>query len=466
MINSELELQDVQKILEEHNNFFYTGKTLSIDFRIEQLNKLREGIKKYEIEITEALRNDLGKHEFESYTTEIGFVLISIKEAIKNLKKWTKIKKVKTPVYLFPAKGFIMSEPYGTVLIIGPYNYPFQLLIEPLIGAISAGNCAVLKPSEISQNVTAVIKRIISDIFDKKYIRCVEGTIETNTSLINSKFDYIFFTGSVGVGKVVMEGAAKNLIPVTLELGGKSPVIVDETANIKVAAQRIIWGKMINAGQTCIAPDYLIVHESIKNTLIEEMKKVIKEFFQENLRKSKDFGRIINERHFNRIKSIIEEDKEGIVYGGYTNKNEKYIELTLIEVSSWNCACMSEEIFGPILPILTYTHLDKAINKIRNMPKPLALYLFTSNKKIEQKILMEISSGGVCINDTITHVANPNLPFGGVGNAGIGSYHGEQSFITFSHKKSVLKKTNKINLTILFPPYDKKKLKLIKKIMK
>lgn len=466
MNNVELKPKDIDKILKKHKDFFDTQATKSVKFRIEQLNILRQGIIKYQNKILEALKKDLGKHEFESYTTEIGFVLSSIRYTIKNLNKWAKPKKIRTPIYLFPSKGFIMSEPYGTVLIIGPYNYPFHLLIEPLIGVIAAGNCAVLKPSEVSTNVSEVVSWMILDIFDSNFVSCTSGSVETNTLLINSAFDYIFFTGSANVGKIVMKAAANNLIPVTLELGGKSPVIVDESADIKVAAQRIIWGKILNAGQTCVAPDYLVVHESVKGELIQEMKKNIRDFFGENIQESDYFGRIINEKNFNRIKTIIEKDIDNVIYGGSYNEKEKFIEPTFIEIKSSEAASMSDEIFGPVLPIISYNNLDNAIKDIKKLPKPLALYLFTTKKNVKEKVLSEISSGGVCINDTMTHLANPNLPFGGIGNSGLGSYHGYESFLTFSHKKSVLTKTCKININMLFPPYDEKKLRLIKKFLK
>lgn len=462
---TELSPKDADRIIEEHHIFYESQQTRSMDFRINQLKKLKEGIKKYETRIYEAFYVDLRKSEFEVYTTEIGFVLGSISNAIKHLAQWTKPERVRTPLYLFPAKSYIISEPYGTVLIIGPYNYPFQLLIEPLIGAMAAGNCAVLKASENVPNVSRVIIEMISSIFDKNYIRCVRGNRETNTSLANSDFNYIFFTGSESVGKVIMEAAAKNLVPVSLELGGKSPVIVDESADIKVAAQRIIWGKTINAGQTCVAPDYLVVHESVKDELINELKVSIQRFYGEDPVLSKDFGRIVNERHFNRLKAILEKDRENIIYGGGVNLEKRYVEPTLLEISSWEVAAMSEEIFGPILPIIVYSDLNEVIGKIKSLSKPLALYLFTKSRKVEEKVLCEISSGGVSINDTIIHLSNPNLPFGGVGSSGIGSYHGKESFITFSHRRSIVKRSNKFNISILFPPYNKKNLDVIKKFM-
>lgn len=462
----ELGPQDVELILEEQKKYFDTQVTKDIDFRIRQLRRLKESIKKYEEQILKALNKDLGKHKNEAYMTEVGYVYNSITHVIKNLKKWARPEKRPTPIYLMPAKSYIVSEPYGSVLIIGPYNYPFQLLIEPLIGAMAAGNTALLKPSEMTPNVSKVVKEMIEDTFDKEYIGCVEGGIDTNTSLINDKFDYIFFTGSAAVGKIVMQAAAKNLVPVTLELGGKSPVIVDESANIKEAARRIIWGKTANAGQTCVAPDYVVVHERVKDELIREMKNALTEYYGEDIEKNDSFGRIVSGRYFNRIKAMIEEDKDGIVFGGHWNEEERYIEPTLIEISSENAATMQEEIFGPVLPIMTYKNLDSIITKIRNLPKPLALYLFTRNKSVESKVLSEISSGNACVNDTITHTANPYLPFGGVGNAGIGAYHGKDSFITFSHRKGILKKPASINSSIIYPSFTEKQLKLIKKLLK
>ncbi|MEC2078227.1 aldehyde dehydrogenase [Metabacillus fastidiosus] len=465
MTEAELKSENVVHILKEHNNFFHTNKTKDLNFRFQQLQKLREGIKKYEPKIIEALQKDLGKHPFESYTTEVGFTLNSITHTMKRLKKWAKPKKVSTPLVLFPSESMVMYEPYGTVLIIGPFNYPFQLLIEPLIGAIAAGNCAVLKPSELVPNVSAVVTEMIENIFDPSYIRSVRGGVGTNTSLTNAPFDYIFFTGSVAVGKIVMEAAAKNLVPVTLELGGKSPVIVDKSADIKAAAERIIWGKTVNSGQTCVAPDYVMAHEAVKEELIEEMKQALHRFFGSTIDQSKDFGRIVNERHFNRLKTILEKDKDQIIFGGGTNPNTRFIEPTLLE-ATWNSASMEDEIFGPLLPILTYIELKEAVKSINKLAKPLALYLFTADKQVENKVLSEISSGGVCINNTLTHLGNPDLPFGGVGNSGIGAYHGHYSFTTFSHEKSVLKASTKLNVRMLFPPFNDKNLQLVRRFLK
>lgn len=461
----ELKTEDVMDMLKEHNDFFNSNQTKDIDYRLQQLKKLRKGIIKYESKIMEALREDLGKHPFESYATEIGFTLNSITYTIKHLKRWARPKRVNTPLALFPSRSRILHEPYGTVLIIAPFNYPFQLVIEPLIGAMAAGNCVVLKTSRDTPNVSAVVIEMVESIFDRDYVRAVQGGRETNTSLINVPFDYIFFTGSEAVGRVVMEAASKNLVPITLELGGKSPVIVDKSADIKIAAKRIIWGKTVNAGQTCVAPDYIMAHEDIKKELIEEMKQCLLDFYGANIEESKDFGRIVNIKHFNRLKDILEKDKEQIIYGGKTNSATLFIEPTLIE-ADWSSASMAEEIFGPLLPILTYRDLDRAIDSIKRGPKPLALYVFTSNKGIEEKIINRIPAGGVSVNNTILHLVNPELPFGGVGSSGLGAYHGYYSFETFSHKKSILKTSTKINIPILFPPYKDRNLKIIRRFFK
>jgi aldehyde dehydrogenase (NAD+) len=452
-------------MLKEHKNYFHTGETKDIAFRIASLKKLRNSIVKYEKELLSALFSDLGKGEFEAYSTEIGFVLDSIGNIIKNLRKWSKAKRVKTPIHQYPSKSCIMYEPYGTVLIIGPFNYPFQLLIEPLIGAMSAGNCAILKPSESTPTVSSLIKKLIEETFDEKYIRVIEGEKETTSALINSPFDYIFFTGSVPVGRIVMEAAAKNLVPVTLELGGKSPAIIDKTANLDITAKRILFGKLINAGQTCIAPDYLLVHKQVKRELIESLKSTIVSFYGEDASKSSDYGRIVNKRQFQRLVSILERDKEKIIYGGSFDSSALYIEPTLVDNVTWKDASMEDEIFGPILPILEYENINDVISTINERPKPLALYLFTEDKSIETLVLNSISFGGGCINDTISHVASAYMPFGGVGNSGIGAYHGKESFETFSHRKSILKKSPSLDIKLIFPPYDKK-VNLVRKLLK
>ncbi|AYV73921.1 aldehyde dehydrogenase [Bacillus sp. PK3-056] len=456
---------EVNQRLEQTNSFFSTQATLPLAFRIEQLEKLKNAILEKEPLLIKALQKDLGKHPFESYASEIGFVLQSIRHTKRHLKRWMKPQKAKSTWSLFPSRGKTVYEPYGTVLIIGPFNYPFQLLIEPLIGAIAAGNCAILKPSELVPTVSAVVTDMINNIFEPAYISAVEGGIETNQALIQANFDYIFFTGSTKVGKIVMEAASQHLTPVTLELGGKSPVIIDETANLNIAAKRIIWGKTLNAGQTCVAPDYIMVHESVKEPLIAEMKKTLGNYFGEEIEDKEDFGRIVSDRHFQRLIAMLEADRKTILFGGKNNRDTRFIEPTLLD-ATWDSATMQEEIFGPLLPILTYTNLDEAMKSIRKLDKPLALYLFTNNKETEAKVIRCLSSGGVCINDVLTHIVPPSLPFGGVGASGMGAYHGKYSFKTFSHQKSILRKSTKVDIPFLFPPYTKRKEKVIRKVLK
>lgn len=455
----------VDQILQAHRRYFHNGNTRSIPFRLEQLKKLSDAIRRHEQKLLSALYKDLRKNEFEAYTTEIGYTLNSIRHSMKHLRQWAKPQKVRTPIYHVGSKSYMYKEPYGTILIVGPFNYPFQLLIEPLIGAIAAGNCAILKPSENTPTVAAAVKQLIQETFDDSYIRVIEGERETTSALVNAPFDYIFFTGSVPVGRIVMEAAAQNLVPVTLELGGKSPVIVDRTADIDAAAKRIIWGKMINTGQTCIAPDYILAHSDIKAELIEKMKTAITSFYGPDARQSSDYGRIVNERQFDRLAAILEKDRTNVLFGGKTLREDLYIEPTLLDATSWSDAAMQDEIFGPILPIMGFQQLENAIQTIISRPKPLGLYLFTKDKSVENEVLTRVSFGGGCINDTITHVANPNLPFGGVGNAGIGAYHGKYSFDLFSHTKSIMKKSTRFDLKILFPPYGDN-LKWIRKILR
>lgn len=451
-------------ILTEHKKYFNLGETKSIDFRLKQLEKLKLSIKKNEDLILSALKEDLNKSEFEAYASEIGYLYDSINYFKKNLKKWTKPKRVRTPLTHFPATSYLYKEPYGTALIIGPFNYPFQLVMEPLLGAIISGNCAVVKPSEFTPNTSNIIKKVLKETFDEQYIRVIEGGSQVTSSLINSSFDYIFFTGSVGVGKIVMEAAGKNLTPVTLELGGKSPCIVHEDANISSAAERITWGKFLNVGQTCVAPDYILVHRSIKEAFIEELKNNIVRFYGENPRNSTDYGRIVNTKHTERLINLIDNDK--VIFGGQYNINDRYISPTLLDPVDWKDKIMDDEIFGPLLPIIEYENLSDVISKINSKSKPLALYLFTESSKVKNLVLDNVSYGGGCVNDTMLHVASHFLPFGGVGHSGIGAYHGKSSFDTFSHTKSVIKKSSRFGISLIFPPYNKKKTDLIKKIMK
>lgn len=445
--------------------FFNTQQTKDISFRKEQLKKLSKAIKSYESDILEALYTDLGKNKVEAYATEIGITLKSIKNARKELKNWTKTKNVDTPLYLFPTKSYIKKEPYGTVLIIAPFNYPFQLVFEPLIGAIAAGNTAIIKPSELTPNVARVIKRLINETFDANYIEVIEGGIEETQTLIHLPFDYVFFTGSENVGKIVYQAASENLVPVTLEMGGKSPVIVDETANIKVASERICFGKFTNAGQTCVAPDYILVHESVKDDLITALSKTLREFYGQNIQQSPDYGRIVNLKHYHRLTSLLNSAQMNIVFDGHSDEDERYIEPTLLDHVTNDSAIMQEEIFGPILPILTYQSLDEAIAFIHQRPKPLSLYLFSEDENATQRVINELSFGGGAINDTLMHLANPKLPFGGVGASGMGRYHGKYSFDTFTHEKSYIFKSTRLESGVHLPPY-KGKFKYIKAFFK
>lgn len=457
--------ENIVSILKSQKDFFETGKTKPIDYRIKQLIKLKENIKLMENDILEALLMDVGKHHQEGFVTEIGVIYQSIDLFIKHIKKWAKRKKVKTPLYLL-GKSYIDYEPYGSVLIIAPFNYPFQLAIEPLIGALIAGNTAVIKPSELTPNVAKVITILIHKTFHEEYVVSIEGGVDVITALLYQRFDYIFFTGSVPVGKIIMSAAAKYLTPVTLELGGKSPVIVDDTADISLAAKRIIWGKTINNGQTCISPDYVLVHKKKKNDLIVEMKKAIKSFYGEIIKDNKDYGRIVNDRHFVRLHKLLTADTHLIVHGGKVNRKDLFIEPTLLDLQSHEAASMQEEIFGPILPILTFETIEDAVEQVKQYEKPLALYMFTTSKINQQAVLSTISSGNVSINDVIKHVTNHELPFGGVGEAGIGGYHGKYSFYTFSHQKGVYENRAKWNFPGLFPPYSQKNLALFRRFFK
>lgn len=455
-------------IRDKFNNskaFFNTHKTKNLKFRKQQLKLLSKNIKNHENELLDALYKDLGKSKVEAYATEIGMLLKSIKLMRKELKNWSKTKQTDTPLYLFPTKSYIKKEPYGTVLIIGPFNYPVQLVFEPLIGAIAAGNTAIVKPSELTPHVAIVIKDIIEDTFDEAYVSVVEGGIEETQALLSLPFDYMFFTGSEKVGKIVYEATARKLIPVTLELGGKSPVIVDDTANIKVASERISFGKFTNAGQTCVAPDYILVQRKVKNDLIKALKKTITEFYGENIEKSPDFGRIVNQKHFNRLNDLIQIHKDNVVFGGNSSKEDLYIEPTLLDNITNDNKIMKEEIFGPILPIITYDNFDEVLEIIQSKSKPLSLYLFSEDENMTHRVVEELSFGGGAINDTLMHLANPNLPFGGVGSSGIGQYHGKYSFDTFSHMKSYTFKSTRLESSLFFPPY-KGKFKYIKTFFK
>lgn len=452
-------------ILDNQKRYLSTVGNISVEDRKKALTDLKLIIKKYENDIIDALYKDLGKSEFESYTTEVGFIYRSINHALKNINKWNKVKRVRNDIAQLPGKSYVYNAPYGSVLIIGPYNYPFQLTIEPLIGAIAGGNTAVIKPSEYTPNVESILVRIIKECFNSDYIDIIIGDYNVNSNLLDLNFDYIFFTGSVNVGKIVMEKASKNLIPTTLELGGKSPAIVDKTAKLDIAAKRIVWGKFSNAGQTCVAPDYLLVHEDIYEEFMNKLKVTITEFYGSNIKDNKDFGRIVNSRHMNRLKNILDKDKEKIVFGGNIDMDERYISPTILANVNYNDEVMKDEIFGPLMPIIKYNDLDDIKFYMNIYKKPLALYVFSENKSFSDYILKNFTFGGGCVNDTISHVASTNLPFGGVGTSGMGRYHGKSSFKTFTYEKAIVKRNSKIDIKLVFPPY-KDKLKLIKKVMK
>ncbi len=455
-------MQDITEVLKQQRKFFAQGKTYPIATRQEYLRKLGQAITIHEREILEALRKDLNKAPFEAYATEIGMVKEELKTVTKNLRRWAKPNRVATSLMNFPSVSKVYSEPYGIVLIISPWNYPFQLALSPLVGAIAAGNCAVVKPSNYSPNTSKIIELLLTEVFPKEYVAVIQGGREANQSLLSQKFDYIFFTGSVEVGKTVMHAASEHLTPVTLELGGKSPCIVDETANLELAARRIVWGKFINSGQTCVAPDYLLVQSSVKAELLDKMKKYIVKFYGTDATKNENFPKIINEKHFHRLLSLMEGEK--IVIGGHSSEETNQITPTILDHISWTSPVMQEEIFGPILPVMEFNRLEDIIPQINARPKALALYYFTTSKTNESKIIRNISYGGGCINDTIMHLASSHMPFGGVGESGMGRYHGKDSFDTFSHKKSVLKKSLRVDIPLRYPPYNNK-LDLVKKIM-
>lgn len=458
-------MKEIELIFNEQKKFFALGKSKNIDFRIKELKKLKRIIKENEEEILQALKADLGKSNFEAYATEVGIIYDEINLHIKNVRKWARREKRNSSIVYYPSKSYIYKEPYGVTLIIGPFNYPFQLVIAPLIGAISAGNTAIIKPSENTINTAKLLEKIINNNFNNGYIRVVNplGGKEVVSYLLDLPFDYIFFTGSVRVGKIVMEKASKNLIPVTLELGGKSPCIVDYDANINLAARRIVWGKFLNAGQTCVAPDYLFIHKNIKDKFLKTLVKEIKSQFGENIKESPDYPRIVNRVSLERLYSYLNDGE--IYFGGEIDKEALYMEPTILNNAKLDSSVMTDEIFGPILPVIEFEDLNEIINIINNREKPLALYYFSeSNKKIDY-VIERTSSGGVTINDTIIHVANNNIPFGGVGTSGLGKYHGKDSFNSFSNTKAVVKRGTFVEFNIRFAPY-KDKIKLLRKVMK
>lgn len=450
----------IVKKVHDLRNFYASGKTKNIDFRIRQLKNLKAVIKKFEPEITKALWDDLHKSKEETYLTEISIVLQEIDVHLKNINNWACPSKVPTPIYLKPSSGKIIYEPLGVALIIAPWNYPFQLLFNPLLGAISAGCCAIIKPSEFAPHISNLAEKMVKEIFEEDYISVAQGDQETGEALLRQRFDVIFFTGSSNVGKIVMKAAAEYLTPVILELGGKSPCIIDESADIDIAAKRIAWGKVINAGQTCIAPDYLLVHESVKAKLLEKLAAAFNNMLGSSMRQSEHYGRIVNERAFKRLVHLLE--GENIWWGGKVDKKTLFISPTILDDVNPDSPLMQEEIFGPLLPVITFKEITEATNLINSKEKPLTLYYF-GNKKKGEDVLSKTTSGGACINDTLIHISNHNLPFGGVGNSGIGKYHGKNSFLAFSNQKAVVTTPTWIDLPFKYPPYVF--FKLIKKFI-
>lgn len=454
---------DIPEILHQQKIFFKNQTTKNIAFRKKALQRLHAEIILNETTISEALYQDFKKSAFESYETEIGIVLAELHLIIKNISSWSKPKTVIPSMLNFPSWSKIYREPFGSVLILAPWNYPFQLALAPLIGAVAAGNTVVLKPSELTPHTSKVIADIIEQVFDKKHVVVIEGDVKVSQKLLEQRWDYIFFTGSVQVGKIIANAAANNLTPTTLELGGKSPCIIDSSANIKLAAKRLVWGKFLNGGQTCIAPDYILIHESVKKQFVDAFKKEIENAYGKNPQESTDYPRIINKKNFNRLNLMLGEEQ--ILIGGSTDKTDLYFAPTLVNNPSLDSEVMKDEIFGPILPILNYQTEEDIDQIISHFEKPLSFYIFTTKNSFAKKMIDKYAFGGGVINDTIVHFANHRLPFGGVGHSGMGGYHGKATFNTFTHNKSVTKRYNWLDIPVKYAPY-KGKLKTIKFFLK
>ncbi len=462
-----LEEERISAIIKSQQDFFSQRKTLDLCFRRLALLKLRKSILQHRTELENALSADLGKCRHESYMTEIGFVLSEISHTLKHFRVWASPSRKKSSFAVFPSRCYVQKQPYGIVLILGPYNYPFQLLIGPLVAAISAGNCAILCPSDQTPTVSSVIQSIIQDVFPANYVYCTAGGVETNNMLLRHRFDKIFFTGSARVGKLILQAAANHLTPVILELGGKSPVIVDETASLSACCERIVWGKFMNAGQTCVAPDYVFVHKDIFLRFLDGLKEAIQNFYGKNIKENSDYGRIVNERNFKRLQLLLEKDRSSVVWGGETREKDLFIAPTILcPPRIEQAACMQEEIFGPLLPVFEYRSIEEPISFINSQEKPLALYVFSESSKNIDCILNSTISGGVGVNDTVSQIINSNLPFGGVGASGMGNYHGEYGFYAFTHLRSVLRRSTSIRMKLAYPPFSDKKMKTIQKFLK
>ncbi len=460
-----MEKTAIQEILRKQREYFQSGATLPASFRVEKLKKLYQTIKAWEGEIAQTLYEDLGKHAFESYMCEIGMALEEIRYLIKRTPRFMKRKKVKTPLAQFPSKSYEQATPYGNVLIMSPWNYPFLLTIDPIADAVAAGNCAVVKPSAYAPATSALLQRLVAECFAPKHVTVVTGGRAENAALLQEKFDFIFFTGSQNVGKEVLRRAAEHLTPAVLELGGKSPCIVDETAKIPLAAKRIVFGKYLNCGQTCVAPDYILCHSSIKEELVKELTLQIKEQYGEKPLENSRYGKIITHKHFDRICSLI--DEKGASYGGGRCATNGKIEPTLLANAAWEDKVMQEEIFGPVLPVLTYERLEEVYALLAQKPKPLALYYFTEDKKRAKEVVRRVAFGGGCINDTIIHLATTQMGFGGVGESGMGAYHGKAGFYAFSHVKSIVDKKTWLDIPLRYQPYEEgKREKTLRKFLK
>lgn len=454
--------ENLEKLIKKQRDFLATGETRDVNVRKDYLKKLKNAIKDNEQGILDALYADFRKSNFETYSSEIGTVISELTETIHKVKKWSKIQRVGTPMTHMPGKSRVYPEPYGVVLVISPWNYPFNLAMAPVIGALSAGNTVILKPASASPATSKIMDKILSSVYPEEYVKVLIGD-EVKNTLLDYEYDYIFFTGGPEIGRDVMTKAAKFLTPVTLELGGKSPCIVADDADLTIAARRIVWGKFFNCGQTCVAPDYLLVTDKVKKQLFEEMKKEIKNAFGDNPKDSPDFARIISDRHWARIERLLHSGN--IVAGGDVDPKTRYIAPTIIDNVKPNDPVMQEEIFGPVFPTITVSSMDEAIKFINDRPKPLALYLFTKSRKLKKRFMTETSSGGGCINDTLMHFPNGHLPFGGVGFSGMGQYHGKKSFDTFTHYKGIYHNVNWIDVPVRYAPYSKLALRLIKLLL-
>ncbi len=455
--------ETIARVLDAQRTYFAAGHTLPQHAREEQLRSFLAAVQKHESDIIDALREDMGRSSMEAYLSEVGYVTGEIRTALKSVGKWMRPKKMFAPLAAAPSRSALHSQPLGLTLIVGPWNYPVQLALAPVVGAVAAGNVCVVKPSELAPASSAVVKAIIDEAFDERWVAAIEGGLETSQALLEHRWDHIFFTGGTEVGRIYAKAGAEHLSRVTLELGGKSPTIVTESADLDVAAKRIAWGKWFNTGQTCIAPDYILAHSSIRKALVEKIAAAATEFYGEDPQKSADYGRIINDRHFKRVSSLIDADK--VAHGGQTDAADRYIAPTILTDITLDDRVMGEEIFGPLLPVMDYSSMDEVIDTVARRPNPLALYLFTTNPADEKLVLDRISFGGGCINNTLLHFSDHKLPFGGVGTSGLGAYHGHHSFEAFSHKKGILKTANFIDPSVKYPPYDEKKARILRKLV-